>query len=493
MEITQFTYFQSIGGTALHPISVELTYGLERLALYLQNVDNFFNIRWNENLTYGDVYHRNEIEWSKYNFEQASKDMWLRHFDDYENEACTLIDRELPIPAYDFVLKASHAFNILDARGLISVTERTGYINRIRNLSCLIARSYIKSRKDQNFPLLKPNNQHTKNKIKNYAKIKHKFNPYSRKDFVLEIGSEELPATFVSIGCANLKKTIISLLEREKIEYEEISIYGTPRRIAIYVHGLQEGTEPQLTEHKGPLVPSTFDSKNILTQTGIGFFKNINICNPSLDDIKKGKLSNISIRTLKGADYLFVTIQKDGHSTMSILSKNLPRVILNIDFPKKMRWADLDIFYARPLKWILALFGNDVVTFDIDTMVSDRYSYGHPQLSPEIFSVASASEYVSSLRKHFIMVDVEERKREIISQLESIKRTTDSIVVSQKKVINQVLYLVEWPFLTTSKFDSSFLRAPKEVLISEMVEHQKYFSLANADGSLKKYFCYNSQ
>jgi glycyl-tRNA synthetase len=160
MEITQFTYFQAIGSIPLHPVSAEITYGLERLAMFIQNVDNIFDVKWNDTLTLRDIIHTSEVEWSTYNFEASSAQMWMRHFEDFETEAKGLIAKNLPIPAYDFVLKASHAFNMLDARGVISVTERTGYIGRIRELARLVAGEYLVSREKKGFPLVK----HTKEK-----------------------------------------------------------------------------------------------------------------------------------------------------------------------------------------------------------------------------------------------------------------------------------------------------------------------------------------
>lgn len=154
MEVSQFTYFQAIGSMPLKPITVEITYGLERLAMYIQNKDSFYDMKWNDELTFGDIATQSEIEWSTYNFEGASVPMWLRHFEDFEKEAKDLIARHLPLPAYDFVIKASHAFNMLDARGVISVTERTGYIARIRDLARLVAMEYISSREKLEFPLL---------------------------------------------------------------------------------------------------------------------------------------------------------------------------------------------------------------------------------------------------------------------------------------------------------------------------------------------------
>ncbi|MCA1927360.1 MAG: glycine--tRNA ligase subunit alpha [Calditerrivibrio sp.] len=155
MEITQFTYFQQCGGIDLKPVSGEITYGLERITMYLQGVESVFDLKWNHKLTYGDVYHRNEVEFSKFNFEEADVDMNFKLFEMYEKECIRLVNKGLVLPAYDFCLKCSHTFNLLDARNAISVTERTGYIARVRNLAKLCAEGYYKSREEMGFPLLK--------------------------------------------------------------------------------------------------------------------------------------------------------------------------------------------------------------------------------------------------------------------------------------------------------------------------------------------------
>jgi len=154
MEITQFTYFQMAGSIELHPVSVEITYGLERISMYLQGIDNVYDLQWNENITYGDIYHQQEIEQSTYNFEQANVDMLLDFFNKYEAESNRIIKEKLVIPAYEYCLKCSHTFNILDARGAISVTERTGYIARIRNLARACAEQYLAQREAKGFPLV---------------------------------------------------------------------------------------------------------------------------------------------------------------------------------------------------------------------------------------------------------------------------------------------------------------------------------------------------
>jgi len=154
MEITQFTYFQQVGGIDLKPISVEITYGLERIAMYLQEVDNVFDIKWVDRIKYRDVHHQSELEFSRYNFEEANIEMLFKLFDMYEQESLCLIEKDLVLPAYDYCLKCSHTFNLLDARKAISVTQRVGYIGRVRNLARLCAESYIKQREAMGYPLL---------------------------------------------------------------------------------------------------------------------------------------------------------------------------------------------------------------------------------------------------------------------------------------------------------------------------------------------------
>ena len=155
MEISQFTYFQQVGGFDCRPVSAELTYGTERIAMYLQGVDNVYHLKWNKDLFYGDVHHITEVEGSKFNFDHSNAEMLARHFDDCEKESIRLHKVGLVIPSYEYCLKCSHLFNLLDARGAISVTERTKYIARVRNLAKLAAEAYAKQREEMGYPLLR--------------------------------------------------------------------------------------------------------------------------------------------------------------------------------------------------------------------------------------------------------------------------------------------------------------------------------------------------
>jgi len=155
LEITQFTYFQQAGGIDLKPVSVELTYGIERIAMFLQGVDSVYDLTWVEGVTYGDIHHKGEVEWSVHNFEEADVALQLQLFDQYEREGLRLIEKGLVLPAYDYCLKSSHTFNLLDARGAIGVTERTSFIGRVRNLARRCAEAYLKQREEAGFPLMK--------------------------------------------------------------------------------------------------------------------------------------------------------------------------------------------------------------------------------------------------------------------------------------------------------------------------------------------------
>ncbi len=155
MEVSQFTYFQQVGGIDMSPVSVELTYGLERLTMYLQGVESVYDLHWNRQVTYGDIYHQNEVEQSRYNFEASDAEMLLSSFNAFEKESQRLCEENLPLPAYDYCLKCSHTFNLLDARGAISITERAGYISRVRELAGAVAKLYVAQREALGYPLLR--------------------------------------------------------------------------------------------------------------------------------------------------------------------------------------------------------------------------------------------------------------------------------------------------------------------------------------------------
>lgn len=482
MEVTQFTYFQSVGGQELHPVTGEITYGIERLSTFLQGVNSTFDLQWADDVTYGDIYKRNEFEWSHYNFTHANTEMWFRHFVDYEKEAKQLIQQKLPIPAYDFVMKASHAFNLLDARGAISVSERSGYIGRIRDLSKLVAQGYLESRKEQDYPLLhRFKSQMIKEKeLPAIPKALLEPKAEAKEDFLLEIGVEELPAEFVNSGIEGLKKGVKEILEAHQIPYKNILGYGTPRRLSILIEKMGLKTSSKNIEKKGPSITAAFNEKGELTQIGQGFFRANNLSPTSLHQLPK----NLEIRN----QYLFAKFEEKSQPTALILQQKLPETILKIDFPKKMRWGSEEIAFARPIRWIVALIGAHPLPIKIGSVISDRFSYGHRQLDPLQFEITAPDRYLEELRSHYVLADCDERKLNITLQLNKIEKEVQGTIVARTKVMDEVVNLVEWPFVTYASFNEEYLKAPKEILISEMVVHQKYFPVEDNSGGLKNLF-----
>lgn len=483
MEVTQFTYFQCIGSQELTPVTGEITYGIERLSTFLQGVQSTYDLKWSGDVTYGDIYRRNEFEFSHYNFNQSDSSMWLRHFEDYEREAKKLIEQKLPLPAYDFVMKASHAFNMLDARGAISVSERNVYIGRIRELARLIAQAYVASREEQKFPLLNRFSEFSQEEETALPQLANALSHPAagkRADFLLELGLEELPAVFVQIGIDGLKKAVEKLLSQHEIPHDAIETYGTPRRLAVIVKNMALTKPAKRTEKRGPAVSMAFDAEGNPLPAAAGFFKSLDIQPLPL----KALGNQVKIQSVKGVDYLFGEKIEPEEPVAPLLQRSLADAILAIDFPKKMRWGSESIAFARPIRWIVCLLGQDELPFTIGKVHAARTSFGHRQLAPQAFTIAEASSYVADLKKQFVLASVEDRKAEILKQLAAIEQELSAKAVSEEKVIAQVLHLVEWPHLTHADFDPHFLTVPKEILTSEMVEHQKYFPLEDAQEKL---------
>ena len=233
------------------------------------------------------------------------------------------------------------------------------------------------------------------------------------------------------MGCRNLEKSLRAFLDEHKLSYEAIKVFGTPQRLAILVKGLVEGSEAKETLRKGPAAASAFDASGKPTPQGAGFLKSIGAESATLDAIKTGKVKNLTL----DKDYLFAKISESGKSTFALLAEKLPIIILNLEFPKKMRWGSLDVAYARPIHWIAALFGNKVVPFQFGDIVSSRFSYGHAQLKPQKFVLKTPKNYAKELKSHFVLADPEERKDSILKQLRAIEKKSKAQAVSQDKVI----------------------------------------------------------
>lgn len=470
MEITQLTYFQAIGSKPLHSISGEITYGIERIAMYLQKKTSIYDVLWNDNLTYGEITQASEKSWSQYNFDCANTQMWFKHFEDFSQEALATLESGLPIPAYDFVIKASHAFNILDARGTISVTERTRYIGRIRQLARLVADNYVEWRASLNYPLLSlPLESKC---IKASTSIAPCIS--DPEDVLLEIGSEELPATFVPIGIQQMESLASKILSDHNIVYDSLEVLATPRRLALFIKNVNPEVIQKACEKKGPALTALFASSGKVSHQGQQFFASQGFKISCYEDLSQ--YSQLVIRIINNAEYLFLLNPEVKLQTAEILMQEFPLIIQKIKFPKKMVWDNSGVEYPRPIRWLVALYGEQVLPITFGNVVATRNSFGHRQLDPRQISIPSAKDYVETLRKACVVVSQKERQMTIEQGLQAHSSSKVSAIYLPN-LIEEVTFLSEHPFVSCGRFSEQFCGLPKELLIAEMVNHQKYFPI----------------
>ena len=482
-EVTQFTYFQQMGGIELDPICAELTYGLERIALYLQDVGSFFDIKWNDQLVYGDVYHQSEVEFSKYHFESADVETLFSLFDAYEKEALGCLGADLILPATDYVLKCSHTFNVLDARGVISVTERVGYIERVRRLAQRTARAYVAQREEMGHPLLnrwKPKVEEEKvlgARAAPEEQAEAQTESEAAADFLLEIGTEEIPAGYIPPALDQLREVATQSLTEARLPFEDIRTLGTPRRLTLWVKGLTTLQPDQVTEVVGPPKRVAYDADGNPTKAAIGFAKTQGV---NVEDLK-------IVETQRG-EYVAADKLEKGQSAHDFLKAGIPEWIQSLNFPKTMRWDNLR--FARPIRWLVALLGEGVVDFQLDTLCSGRKTFGHRSLNPEPIELRSASleGYIESLRAVNVLVDPEERRKEIESQVTETLKAEGCLTTIDPELLDTVNFLVENPQAITGSFSESHLSLPTEVLITPMKTQQRYFPMWQADGKLAAKF-----
>ena len=480
-EVTQFTYFQQMGGIELDPICAELTYGLERIALYLQDVGGFFDIKWNDQLVYGDVYHQSEVEFSKYHFESADVETLFSLFDAYEKEALACLGADLILPATDYVLKCSHTFNVLDARGVISVTERVGYIERVRRLAQRIARAYVAQREEMGHPLLnrwKPKVEEVLDaRSESEEQAEAQTGNEASADFLLEIGTEEIPAGYIPPVLDQLREVTAQSLTEARLPFEDVRTLATPRRLTLWVKGLTTLQPDQVTEVGGPPKRVAYDGDGNPTQAAIGF---ANAQGVNVEDLK-------IVETERG-EYVAADKLEKGQSAHDFLKIEIPEWIQSLNFPKTMRWDNLR--FARPIRWLVALLGDGVVDFQLDTLRSGRQTYGHRSLDPEPIELSSASlaDYIESLRAVNVLVDPGERRKEIESQVTETLKAEECLTTIDTELLDTVNFLVENPQAIMGSFSESHLSLPTEVLITPMKTQQRYFPMWQSDGKLAAKF-----
>ena len=471
-EITQFTYFQQMGGVTLNPVSVEITYGLERILIALNNAKAIWDEEWGAGVTYGEIIRREEFEHSKYYYEVADIERARQMYDLFSAEADACLAQGLLLPAHDYVLKSSHTFNILDARGAISVAERQAFFRRMRELARKVADGYEEHRKELEYPLLKETKEERRKTL--FPLSSFLTHPSS---FILEIGTEELPASDVDSAQAYLVSRIPTLLDELHLTHGDIRIYATPRRLVIAADSVSP-TQPDREEVvKGP--PA---DKAIVQQTSslsAGQTGSLTYTPAAQGFAKKNNINveDLQVREQDGGKYVFAVVKQKGRPTPEVLQEALPKLIAEFKFEKSMRWNNSGVSFSRPIRWFVALLGDMVIPFEYAGVVSGNVSRGlRPYDSPEV-KIPSADKYFDVIRDAGIILDKEERKASIVEQVKQAASLVGGEAIIEDGLLSEVANLVEMPTAVMGGFNKEFLSLPRDVLISVMKKHQRYFPI----------------
>ena len=293
------------------------------------------------------------------------------------------------------------------------------------------------------------------------------------KDLLLEIGTEEVPAHVMPHLLADLKRLAGDLLAEHRLGYEGLRTIGTPRRSALLVTGLAERQEDVSTETRGPSVAIAFDAEGNPTKAGAGFARGQGIDPAEL---------------IQRDGYVYASVHEKGAETATLLAELLPELIRAIPLPNSMRWGDLDFRFIRPIRWIVALYGNEVVPFTLANVASGNASRGHRTLAPEAFIIASPADYEAACEKAYIIVDPERRRAMICEQIAETAKACGGTAEITPDLLEEVLYLVEYPTALSGAFEEKYLALPAETVITPMRDHQRYFPVKAADSSLLPVF-----
>lgn len=299
----------------------------------------------------------------------------------------------------------------------------------------------------------------------------------SGRDLLFEIGTEELPSSAVYTAIQQLNIAVPKALDDARLQYEEIEVLASPRRIAVFVSQLVESQPDATVRHKGPAAKAAFDADGNPTKAAEGFARGKGVPVTALEVVDE-----------HGAAYVYATVEIKGVSTLEVLPTLLADLAEKIEWPKSMRWGSGDTKFSRPVRWLTALFGTDIVPVEFGGLVAGRTTRGHRFLHPEPVELLASFEYRTKLEAAKVVVDQDERARVLQEGIETIAGQLGGTAVVPEKTLAEVVNLVEWPTVAAGTFDESFLEVPREILENAMGSHQRYFPVERTDGSLDNRF-----
>ncbi|MHB1420164.1 MAG: glycine--tRNA ligase subunit beta [Bacillota bacterium] len=297
------------------------------------------------------------------------------------------------------------------------------------------------------------------------------------RDLLLEIGTEEIPARFMEPALSQLKEMAEKKLAELRLEYARIATYGTPRRLTIYIYALDETQKDQVNEVKGPPFSAAYDTQSQPTKAAAGFARSQGVA-----------VEDLIIKKTPTGDYVFAVSRSQGQPAMGVLPSLLISLILGLTFPKPMRWGEGDMRFARPIRWLVALFGSEVVDLELEGLTSGRLSRGHRFLAPGDISLPSAGDYLEKMEEGFVIANPQVRRHLIWEQIQEVARNHQGLVRKDEELLDEVTYLLEYPTALCGGFEEKYLQLPREGVITPMREHQRYFPVEDAQGNLLPLF-----
>lgn len=485
-EITQFTYFQQAGGLTLDPVSVEITYGIERIVMYLQQKSEVWEIDFDGQHSYAQIYRNQEIEHCVYNFELADVNRQKMLYEIYQAEAEAAIERGLIVPAYDLLLRQSQTFNILDARGAVGVTERAKFFGDMRSQARRIAEAYVEQRERDEYPWLddemSTNGALHSNAVGSTEGEEVASVTSAAQTFLLELGSEELPPNDVVDGITQVQLRLANLLDEHRLEYQGLHVSGTPRRIVARVSGLAPSQKDERVERRGPPADRAFLADGTPTKAAQGFARGQGV-----------DVTDLEVRD----NYVYAVSNTEGRPTLEVLPEIIHSLLEGLNWNRSMRWNETNISYPRPLRWITALFGPHIVPIEWAGVKSGRISRGprYRDAAADLqagafttFSVEDADAYDTHLAQQGIVLERESRRQQIAEAVEAEAAKVEGFISLDAELLEEVTDLVESPTAVLGSFEKRFLQVPRPVLVGVMKKHQRYFAVVDQSGELLPYF-----
>ena len=297
------------------------------------------------------------------------------------------------------------------------------------------------------------------------------------RNLLFEIGVEEIPARFMEGSINGLVNAAKKSLKEARLDFENVRGMGTPRRLTLFVDGLAESQGDLKEELKGPAKKAAYDSEGNPTKALQGFLRSKGLTE-----------EDITIKEIKGGEYIFATKEEKGEAAAKVLPELLVNMVLSLKFPKPMRWSDHELRFIRPIHWMVALFGSEILPVKIVDVVAGNVTRSHRFYGAGDVTIESPESYVDQLRENYVMVDPAERRAVIKEQITALEKEHNVVVEKDEELLDEVVYLLEYPTALMGSFDEKYLRLPKEVIITPMKEHQRYFPVMDAKGELLPHF-----